>query len=320
MNAKPAVARPVIEVSRLGKTYGQVTALADVSLTVAAGSILAILGHNGAGKSTLIDILATRIRPTSGTATVCGWDVVRFGQHVRRNIGMTGQFVSMDEAMTGLRNLVLLARLLGATRREARGRADELIDAFGLADAADRRTRTYSGGMRRRLDLAASMLHRPPVLFLDEPTTGLDPVSRAELWNAVERFAASGTAVVLTTQYLEEADRLAHEVIVLAAGAVVARGRPEQLKAEVGQRSATVCFADDGTVDRAIAALARAGLPATRDPFRAAISVPLAAANDITGLVRTLDDAGVAITDITITEPSLDDVYVALHNNQWGSA
>lgn len=312
--------RPLIEVDGLGKTYGQFNALTDVSLGVGAGTVLGVLGHNGAGKTTLIDILATRTRPTSGTATICGWDVVRFGHHVRRNIGMTGQFVAVDEAMTGRRNLVMFARLLGANRREAKARADQLIETFGLSEAADRKANTYSGGMRRRLDLAASLIGRPPVLFLDEPTTGLDPVSRTELWRAVEALAADGTAVILTTQYLEEADRLASDVLVLAGGSVVAEGTPEALKGRIGQRSATIWPHDPTALDSAVAAASEHGLVAERDDQRGTLNVVLGAATDITELVRALDRRDIAIKDLAITEPSLDDVYLSLHNAAWGNA
>lgn len=307
----------LIEATDLGKSYGQVHALSGVSLQVKAGTVLGVLGHNGAGKTTLIDILATRVRPTAGTATVCGWDVVQFGQHVRRHIGMTGQFAAVDDTMSGRRNLVLFARLLGASRSVARERADELLNQFGLREAADRRAGTYSGGMRRKLDLAASLIGRPDVLFLDEPTTGLDPVSRAELWRAIHGLAAAGTAVVLTTQYLEEADHLADDIVVLGLGSVVARGTPASLKAGVGQRTATVQFADPLVTGSACDVLERVGLGSQPDLQRGTAVVPLRAAADIAALVRALDTAGVAIGDLTVAEPSLDDVYLALHRNSW---
>lgn len=299
-----------IEVTRLGKRYGKVTALNDVSLRVGPGSVLGVLGHNGAGKTTLIDILTTRIRPTSGTATVCGWDVVRFGEHVRRQIGVTGQFAAVDESMSGRRNLLLFARLLGARRREAKARADELLATFGLTEAADRKVGTYSGGMRRRLDLAVSLLGKPKVLFLDEPTTGLDPVSRADLWRSVTGLAAAGTTVVLTTQYLEEADTLADEIVVLAMGSIVAQGSPATLKAGIGTRTATVTVSPTDA-QRARDTLLRAGMRVRSHDH--ALNVALAAATDVPALVRALDHAGIAIVDLSITEPSLDDVYLALH-------
>ncbi|MGH3521086.1 MAG: ATP-binding cassette domain-containing protein [Haloechinothrix sp.] len=306
-----------IDVVDLGKSYGEVTALVDVNLKVRAGTILAVLGHNGAGKTTLIDILATRTLPTTGSATVCGWDVVRFGHHVRRHIGMTGQFAAVDDTMPGRGNLILLARLLGASRRQARTRADELLESFGLTDAAHRKTSTYSGGMRRRLDLAASLLGRPEVLFLDEPTTGLDPVSRTELWRAVAALAANGTAVILTTQYLEEADRLADDVAVLAAGNVVARGTPGELKAGIGPRTITVRFPDLPTTQLASAVLSAAHLNPRSDDQRCAITVPFTAAGDIPQVIRALDGMEIPVQDLTITEPTLDDVYISLHNAGW---
>ncbi|GAA5108634.1 ATP-binding cassette domain-containing protein [Haloechinothrix salitolerans] len=304
------MAHAQIEVTGLGKRYGRLTALDDVSLSVRTGSVLGVLGHNGAGKTTLIDILTTRTKPTSGTATVCGWDVVRFGEHVRGQIGVTSQFAAVDETMSGRRNLLLFARLLGAKRRPAKARADELLATFGLTDAADRKVSTYSGGMRRRLDLAVSLLGKPKVLFLDEPTTGLDPISRAELWRAVAGLAAAGTTVVLTTQYLEEADTLADDVVVLAMGSIVAQGSPTELKAGIGTRTATVTVSPSD-VDRAREALTRAGLRARMRDHT--LSVALAATTDVPALVRALDHARVAIGDLTITEPSLDDVYLALH-------
>jgi len=310
----------LIEVVGLGKSYGQVRALNDVSLEVAAGTVLGVLGHNGAGKTTLIEILCTRSRPTSGKATVCGWDVVRFGHHVRRNIGMTGQFVSVDESLSGRGNLVLLARLLGATRRQAKLRSDELIESFGLADAATRKVSTYSGGMRRRLDLAASLLSRPPVLFLDEPTTGLDPVGRTELWRLVRGFADSGTAIVLTTQYLEEADELADDVVVLGLGSVVARGSPAKLKQAAGQRTAALSFATGAIAGQAADVLATAGFAGQREELTKNVTVPLAKAGDIAALVRALDAAGIGIVDFSTSEPSLNDVYVALHKQGWSSS
>jgi ABC-2 type transport system ATP-binding protein len=304
---------PRIEAVDLGKSYGPVTALTRVTLRVGAGTVLGVLGHNGAGKTTLIDILATRALPSAGRAAVCGFDVVRFGQHVRRHIGMAGQFVAVDEAMSGWDNLILIARLLGASRRQARERAGELLDSFGLVEAAGRRVATYSGGMRRRLDLAMSLLGRPQVLFLDEPTTGLDPVSRTDLWGFVERLAGDGTTVVLTTQYLDEADRLADSIVVLAAGSVVASGSPASLKAGVGRRTAVVRFADPAATVAAETALSRLGLRPLADPAGCLVRVPVAGAGEIVMLVRTLD----SVVDLTVAEPTLDDVYLALYRASW---
>jgi ABC-2 type transport system ATP-binding protein len=309
--------RPRISVVGLGKSYGPVTALVDVNLAVGPGTILGILGHNGAGKTTLVDILATRTLPTSGTATVCGFDVVEAGHLVRKCIGMSGQFVAVDETLSGRANLILIARLLGAGARRAAARADELIEMFDLVQAANRKAATYSGGMKRRLDLAASLLGKPDVLFLDEPTTGLDPISRSELWGFVEQLADNGTSVVLTTQYLDEADRLARDIIVLAGGHIVARGTPTELKARVGTRTAKVTFADPFTTRRAADALMFAGMAPLADEPLCAITVPVATGRDISALVRAMDTWSVIPLDLTVTEPTLDDVYIALHRAAW---
>ncbi|MFJ7216340.1 ATP-binding cassette domain-containing protein [Amycolatopsis sp. NPDC098790] len=303
--------QPVIAVTDLAKQYGEVTALAGISLSVARGAVLAVLGHNGAGKTTLIDILSTRVRPSAGTARVCGYDVVQRGRAVRRRIGVTGQFAAVDDALSGRGNLVLIARLLGAKPRQAQARAAELIASFGLEDAADRPAGTYSGGMRRRLDLAAGLVGAPQVLFLDEPTTGLDPVSRSGLWSVVEGLAARGTTVVLTTQYLEEADRLADHVVVLGLGHITVSGTPSQLKARLGNRTATLTFGTELALRRAVDALSRLGLAAGRTGL--VLSVPLSGPGDIPVLVRALDAAGAPLRDLTVTEPTLDDVYLSLH-------
>jgi ABC-2 type transport system ATP-binding protein len=303
--------QPVIAVTDLAKQYGEVTALAGISLSVARGAVLAVLGHNGAGKTTLIDILSTRVRPSVGTARVCGYDVVQRGRAVRRRIGVTGQFAAVDDALSGRGNLVLIARLLGARPRQAQARAAELIASFGLEDAANRPAGTYSGGMRRRLDLAAGLVGAPQVLFLDEPTTGLDPVSRSGLWSVVEGLAARGTTVVLTTQYLEEADRLADHVVVLGLGHITVSGTPSQLKARLGNRTATLTFGTELALRRAVDALTRLGLAAGRTGL--VLSVPLSGPGDIPVLVRALDAAGAPLRDLTVTEPTLDDVYLSLH-------
>jgi ABC-2 type transport system ATP-binding protein len=303
--------QPVIAVTDLAKQYGDVTALAGISLSVARGAVLAVLGHNGAGKTTLIDILSTRVRPSAGTARVCGYDVVQRGRAVRRRIGVTGQFAAVDDALSGRGNLVLIARLLGAKPRQAQARAAELIASFGLEDAPDRPAGPYSGGMRRRLDLAAGLVGAPQVLFLDEPTTGLDPVSRSGLWSVVEGLAARGTTVVLTTQYLEEADRLADHVVVLGFGHITLSGTPSQLKARLGSRTATLTFGTELALRRAVDALARLGLAAGRTGL--ILSVPLSGPGDMPVLVRALDAAGAPLRDLTVTEPTLDDVYLSLH-------
>jgi ABC-2 type transport system ATP-binding protein len=308
---------PRIEARGLGKSYGPVTALSDVTLQAGAGTVLGVLGHNGAGKTTLVDVLSTRTLPSTGSARVCGFDVVASGHQVRRRIGLTGQFVALDETLSGYDNLVLIARLLGAGRRPAAARARELLEAFGLADAARRKPATYSGGMRRRLDLAASLIGRPDVLFLDEPTTGLDPVAKAEVWMFIDRLAADGATVVLTTQDLAEADRLASDIVVLAGGKIVASGTPQQLKAGVGNRTATLVLADPRAVSCAVDALMALGLcPATAEQ-PALITVPLAAGGQLTSMLRELDLADVGVADLTVTETSLMDVYLSLHRSGW---
>ncbi|GAA4086632.1 ATP-binding cassette domain-containing protein [Actinomadura miaoliensis] len=301
----------MIETTGLCRRFGAVRALEDVTLSAPRGSVLGLLGHNGAGKTTLVNILATLCRPSAGTARVAGFDVVGQARQVRRRIGVTGQFAAVDEQICGRDNLVLIARLLGAGRAEARRRADELLERFGLTAAAGRAVRGYSGGMRRRLDLAASLTGRPEVLFLDEPTTGLDPESRLTTWDVVRDLVRDGTTVVLTTQYLDEADRLADTVTVLADGRVIASGAPADLKAKAGGRTAAVRPADAGDVPLAEAALRRRGLRTHRDA--AAVSVPVPAASGDLGLiVRALDEAPIGPYELALTEPTLDDVYLSL--------
>ncbi|WP_019629986.1 daunorubicin resistance protein DrrA family ABC transporter ATP-binding protein [Actinomadura atramentaria] len=299
-----------IEAVGLGRRFGAVAALDGVDLAVPAGSVLGLLGHNGAGKSTLVHVLATLLRPTSGTARVAGHDVVRQAARVRRSIGVTGQQATLDLTMSGRDNLLLVARLLGAGRRQARARADHLLDLFGLAAAADRPARTYSGGMRRRLDLAATLVRRPEVLFLDEPGTGLDPVSRLDLWDMVRQLTGTGTTVVLTTQHLEEADRLADAIVVLAGGRIIASGSPADLKARVGRRTATVQLSTDPDADAAETALRRADLRPVRDGRT--LTTALTRDSDLTAVVRALDAAAVEPDRLTVAEPGLDEVYLAL--------
>jgi len=302
----------LIETDRVSKTFGGVTALDEVSLQVPRSTVLGLLGHNGAGKTTLINVLSTLLPPTAGTARVAGFDVVRQPRQVCSRIGLTGQFASVDEQLSGRDNLVLIARLLGAGRREARERADELLELFDLRQAARRPARGYSGGMRRRLDLAASLVGRPDVIFLDEPTTGLDPTSRRGLWQVVEELVGDGTTVLLTTQYLDEADRLADEVAVLSGGRVVASGTAEELKARVGQRTVTTALADPADAQAALAALRGAGLAPVHDAERGAVSAPVTASRELAVVVRALDEAGVEVGDLGLSEPTLDDVYLAL--------
>ncbi|MFI8438023.1 ATP-binding cassette domain-containing protein [Streptomyces sp. NPDC079020] len=302
----------MIEAIDVIKSFGDVKALNGVNVSVPEGSIHGLLGHNGAGKTTLVHILSTLLPPSGGSARICGFDVAAEPKEVRRCIGLTGQFASVDEQLNGRENLALVARLLGASRRQALARADELLEMFELTDAATRPVLQYSGGMRRRLDIAASLVGGPRVIFLDEPTTGLDPNSRIGVWETIERLAKDGTAVLLTTQYLEEADRLCEQITVLSEGSVVAGGNPAELKAEVGQRMVTVTMAADPDVPVAVKALEAAGIRAVAQESGRALSAPVAAAADLAVVVRILSDAGTEIAELAFTEPTLDDVYLTL--------
>jgi ABC-2 type transport system ATP-binding protein len=306
----------MIEALEVGKRFGKVTALDSVSLAVPRGSVLGLLGHNGAGKTTLVNILATMINPSSGTARVAGFDVLQDSSQVRRRIGLTGQFASVDEDLTGAANLVLIARLLGAGRRAARERADELLTAFDLADAGDRRVQGYSGGMRRRLDLAASLVGRPEVVFLDEPTTGLDPVSRNAMWAVVHRLVGEGTTILLTTQYLEEADRLADSIVVLSHGRVVASGTAATMKADLGRRTVTVRLRTTPEALDARTALERAGLAPVLDENRDTLIVPVQGFADLSTIVQLLSAADLEPAEVALAEATLDDVYLALTTHE----
>lgn len=288
-------------------------ALADVSFAVGPGRILGVLGHNGAGKTTLVDILSTRARADSGTARVCGWDVERGGTQVRRRIGVATQFTALDENLSGEQNLVLLARLLGATAKQARERAAEMLAAFDLTEAARRRVRTYSGGMRRRTDLAACLLGRPEVLFLDEPSTGLDPVACRQLWDTLKHLAGTGITVLLTTQYLAEAEALADDVLVLAGGRVVAADTPAALKRRLGSQLLTLTFPDAWHRDQAIRRLRGLGMPGAVDPRSGAVVLPVHNGRDVVAAVRAVDSVQLPVMQVRVAEPSLEDVYLALH-------
>jgi oleandomycin transport system ATP-binding protein len=307
------------EATGLVKRFGTTTALAGVDLAARQGTVLGVLGPNGAGKTTAVRILATLLRPDEGHATVGGLDVVTDAARVRREIGLTGQYASVDETLTGTENLVLIGRLLDLSRGDARARAGELLDRFDLGDAADRLAKTYSGGMRRRLDLAASLVGRPSVLYLDEPTTGLDPAKREDVWAMVRDLADDGVTVLLTTQYLEEADALADDISVIDHGLVIAHGTPAELKRIVGGQSVTVRPADETQVEAAAAILSSvAGRPAT-SPGRGVVSVPVASDKQFSDVVRRLTDAGITATELSLHLPSLDEVFFTLTGRTVGN-
>jgi ABC-2 type transport system ATP-binding protein len=301
-----------VETTHLQKSYGDVHALRGVDLQVAAGSVFGLLGPNGAGKTTAVRILTTLLKPDAGSARVVGLDVVRDAAKVRQRIGLAGQYAAVDENLTGFENLNMVGRLYHLPRGQAGTRARDLLSSFDLAQAGDRLVRTYSGGMRRRLDLAAALVARPPVLFLDEPTTGLDIRSRIGLWNAIEVLVAEGTTVLLTTQYLDEADRLADQIAVIDQGLVIAEGTPTELKAQVGGERLEIHLCDSQRGDEAVAALASI---ASDRPFLedGSVRVPVAERRGtIADAVRRLDDAGIAIDDISVSTPTLDDVFLNL--------
>jgi daunorubicin resistance ABC transporter ATP-binding subunit len=303
-----------VDAADVAKQFGSVTALGGVDLAVPAGTITALLGPNGAGKTTLVRIIATLCTADRGRVRVFGFDTSTAPAQVRARIGLTGQYVGLDEALTGRDNLVLIGRLAGLVRRQARARAVELADLLGVADALDRTVRTYSGGMRRRLDLAASLMTNPPLIVLDEPTTGLDPASRQQLWEALAELRASGTTMLLTTQYLEEADRFADAVHVLSHGAIVASGTPGQLKDLVAGRVAEVRLERPEDVTAAAGVLAsRLSLAAGTEPGSGRLTVPADdAADTLLAVAAALRDAGIKIADLGLRQPSLDDAFMAL--------
>jgi oleandomycin transport system ATP-binding protein len=302
-----------IEAEGLGKAFGKVRALDGIDMVAREGTVFGLLGPNGAGKTTAIRVLSTLLRPDSGRASVGGYDVVRQPKKVRRLIGLTGQYAAVDELLSGQENLYMIGRLLGLPAHDARARAKELLEAFDLADSAGKYVKAYSGGMRRRLDLAASLVGRPRFLYLDEPTTGLDPRSRIELWGMIRSLVAEGTTVLLTTQYLEEADRLADEIVVIDHGRVIAAGTPLQLKTRVGGQvlqARPSDPADLAATERILAAFADGDDGTYTDGHLVTVRV-----NDRSALgqaVRRLDDEGIAIEDLSLRRPSLDEVFLAV--------
>jgi ABC-2 type transport system ATP-binding protein len=301
---------PIVEAESLTKRYGEVEALAGLDLVAPAGKVLALLGPNGAGKTTFVRAIATLTRPDAGSLRVAGIDVGRQPDRVRRVIGLAGQYAAVEPAMSGRENVRMIARLFGHGRRQSRLAADSVLEQLGLTDAADRLVRTYSGGMRRRLDLGASLVGAPRLLLLDEPTTGLDPRSRQELWRAIEALAANGTDVLLTTQYLDEADRLADHIAIIDHGRLVAAGTAAELKSRAGRDVIDVRVRDAGQLGRAAAAI---GSDATVDAPRSRVAVPVTGgADELIAAIRALDGAGVALDDIALRRPTLDDVFLAL--------
>ncbi|KIR65438.1 daunorubicin resistance protein DrrA family ABC transporter ATP-binding protein [Micromonospora haikouensis] len=300
-----------IRAEGLVRRFGATTALAGVDLAVPSGTVYGLLGPNGAGKTTTVRVLATLLAADEGHATVGGYDVRRDAHRVRQLIGLTGQYASVDEALTGTENLLLIGRLLGLSRADARARARELLARFQLADAADRAAKTYSGGMRRRLDLAASLVGRPQVLFLDEPTTGLDPRSRNDLWDTVRGLVTDGVTVLLTTQYLEEADQLASEIAVVDHGRVIAQGTPEELKAKTGGQVLAIRPADPADL-ATVVAIAGEAAAASPEVAQSTVTVAVNGPGVLPAVVRRLDDAEIPVAELALRGASLDEVFLHL--------
>jgi ABC-2 type transport system ATP-binding protein len=304
---------PAVVVESLAKHYGATSALQGVDLTVERGTILGLLGPNGAGKTTMVRILATLLHPDSGRARVDGFDVAHDGARVRSRIGLAGQYAAVDELLTGRANLEMIGRLYRLSARQTRARAVELLEQFQLTEAAGRAVKTYSGGMRRRHDLAASIVASPPVLFLDEPTTGLDPRSRADMWDLVRALVSDGATVLLTTQYLDEADQLADRIVVIDHGRVIAEGTPSQLKSSVGGSRIDVVLQDAARLEAAARVIRAAVGDPVIDLVMRQITVQIAdGSGALVDVVRQLDAAGIAIDDIGLRRPTLDEVFLQL--------
>ncbi|MFT4212554.1 MAG: ATP-binding cassette domain-containing protein [Microbacterium sp.] len=304
---------PAVLAEGLVKAFGTNRAVDGVDLLVPAGTVYGVLGPNGAGKTTTINMLATLLRPDAGTASIFGHDVVRSPQIIRQLIGVTGQFASVDEALSANENLIIFARLLGLSRAEAKAKAADLLERFGLTEAATRPLKKFSGGMRRRLDLAASLISQPPLIFLDEPTTGLDPRTRGQMWDTIRELVASGSTVLLTTQYLDEADQLAGRIAVIDRGRVVAEGTSDELKASVGTSSLQLRVRDAADTDDAVRTLERVlGVRAALSPEASRITAPMADADRVADLLIALREAGIHLAEMSVQKPTLDEVFLTI--------
>ncbi|CAJ1497347.1 ATP-binding cassette domain-containing protein [[Mycobacterium] burgundiense] len=303
---------PAIEALDLVKRFGDHTAVDGISFSVPQGTVLGLLGPNGAGKTTTVRMMTTLSEPTSGTARVAGYDVCAQPEMVRRNMGLTGQAATVDELLTGRENIRMMGGLYGIGRRELARLGDQLLDQFAIADAADRVVRSYSGGMRRRLDLAVSLIASPPVLFLDEPTTGLDPRSRTELWEVLRSLVADGTTLLLTTQYLEEADQLADNIVVVDQGRIIAEGTPLQLKQQAGNASLVVTVSRPDDLTTAEEIVRRTGAEVFVDVNARRLTASADGLDDMTNVAGWLRDNGIDVDDIGLARPSLDDVFLSL--------
>ncbi len=307
-----AMSTPAIEAVNLVKTFGEHTAVDGISFSAPPGTVLGLLGPNGAGKTTTVRMMTTLTQPTSGTARVAGYDVLEQPEMVRRNMGLTGQAATVDELLTGRENIRMIGGLYGIRRRELDRLGDHLLEQFAIADAADRVVKSYSGGMRRRLDLAVSLIAAPPVLFLDEPTTGLDPRSRVDLWEVLRGLVADGTTLLLTTQYLEEADQLADNIVVVDHGRIIAEGTPLQLKQQAGNASLVVTVSRAADLPVAEEIVRRTGAEVFVDVPARRLTAAAEGLDDMTNVAGWLRDSRIDIDDIGLTRPSLDDVFLSL--------